>query len=144
MIIKFKLITYLAFLILFNSQSISEPFIVLEYRDPNGNGKIMSSSNPFLNDFNYSVKHNVKKNETLSDIILNYYGSNNLNKDMLSLSIVHFNKHAFVRRNPNYLFANKKLYLPSINEIKSMILKNNSRSEKTNTKIDKHIYFFGG
>lgn len=144
MIIKFRLIIHLAFLILFSNQSISEPFIVLEYRNSNQNSKIISSSNPFLNDFNYSTKHTVKKNETLSDIMLNYYGSKNLNKNVLSLSIVQFNKHAFVRRNPNYLFASKKLHLPSINEIKNMILKNNSSSEKITTKIDKHIYFFGG
>ena len=131
-------------MILFNNQSISEPFIVLEYRDSDRNDNIVSSTNPFLNDFNYSIKHTVKKNETLSDIILNYYGGNNLNKDLLSLSIVHYNKHAFVRRNPNYLFANKQLYLPSINQIKNLILKKNSKSEKTNTKVNKHIYFFGG
>ena len=95
----------------------------------------MSSTNPFLNDFNYSIKHNVKKNETLSDIILNYYGGNNLNKDLLSLSIVHYNKHAFVRKNPNYLFANKQLYLPSINEIKNLILKNNSKVKKLTQKL---------
>ena len=38
--------------------------------------------------------------------------------DILSLAIVHFNKKAFVRNNPNYLYSDKKLYLPSINEIK--------------------------
>ena len=115
MIIKFKLITYLAFLILFNSQSISEPFIVLEYRDSDGNDNIVSSTNPFLNDFNYSIKHTVKKNETLSDIILNYYGGNNLNKDLLSLSIVHYNKHAFVRRILTiYLQINNYIYRVSI------------------------------
>ena len=33
MIRKFKLIIYLAFMILLTNQSNSEPFIVLEYRD---------------------------------------------------------------------------------------------------------------
>ena len=121
---------------------LSEPFVVLEYR----NNSIKSSSvsnNPFLNDQNFSKKYKVKKNETLSDIILKNYGVKHFNKDVLSLSIVHFNKHAFVRKNPNFLFANKTLHLPSVLEIKNLIIK-----AKPNPRVhpndEKHIYFFGG
>ena len=91
----------------------SEPFVVLEYR--NNNIKLLeNSNNPFLNNQNFSKKHKVKKNETLSEIIFTNYGVKYFNKDILSLSIVHFNKHAFVRKNPNFLFANKTIYLPSV------------------------------
>ena len=89
---------------------LSEPFVVLEYR--NNNSKSFEvSNNPFLKIENFSKKYKVKKNETLSDIILKNYGVKHFNKDVLSLSIVHFNKHAFVRKNPNFLFANKTLHL---------------------------------
>ena len=121
---------------------LSEPFVVLEYR----NTSIKSSSasnNPFLNDQNFSKKYKVKKNETLSDIILKNYGVKHFNIDILSLSIVHFNKHAFVRKNPNFLYANKTLYLPSVLEIKNLILKAKP-SDKEYPKNEKHIYFFGG
>ena len=125
------------------SKSVSsEPFVVLEFRN-NQNKSFEISKNPFLNDQNFSKKHKVKKNETLSDIILNNYGVKHFNKDVLSLSIVHFNKHAFVRKNPNFLYANKTLHLPSILEIKNLIIKTNP-NHKEHPKDEKHIYFFGG
>ena len=121
---------------------LSEPFVVLEYR--NNNSKSFEvSNNPFLKNENFSKKHKVKKNETLSDIILKNYGVKNFNKDVLSLSIVHFNKHAFVRKNPNFLYANKTLHLPSILEIKNLIIKTKP-NHKEHPKDEKHIYFFGG
>ena len=121
---------------------LSEPFVVLEYR--NNNSKSFEvSNNPFLKNENFSKKYKVKKNETLSDIILKNYGVKHFNKDVLSLSIVHFNKHAFVRKNPNFLFANKTLHLPSVLEIKNLIIKTNP-NHKEHPKDEKHIYFFGG
>ena len=98
------------------------------------------SNNPFLKNQNYSKKHKVKKNETLSDIILKNYGAKHFNKDVLSLSIVHFNKHAFVRKNPNFLFANKTLHLPSLLEIKNLIIKSKP-NQREFQRDDKHIYF---
>ena len=120
----------------------SEPFVVLEYR--NNNSKSFEvSNNPFLKDQNFSKKYKVKKNETLSDIILKNYGVKNFNKDVLSLSIVHFNRHAFVRKNPNFLFANKTLHLPSVLEIKNLIIKAKP-NHRLHSNDEKHIYFFGG
>ena len=121
---------------------LSEPFVVLEYR--NNNSKSFEvSNNPFLKNENFSKKHKVKKNETLSDIILKNYGVKHFNKDVLSLSIVHFNKHAFVRKNPNFLFANKTLHLPSVLEIKNLIIKAKP-NYRVHSNDEKHIYFFGG
>ena len=127
---------------IFAKTVLSEPFVVLEYR----NNDIKSSEkldNSFLNDENFSKKHKVKKNETLSDIILKNYGIKYFNIDILSLSIVHFNKHAFVRKNPNFLYAGKTLYLPSVLEIKNLLIKNKP-NKKVYSKDEKHIYFFGG
>ena len=120
----------------------SEPFVVLEYRN-NDTKSFEKSNNPFLNNQNFSKKYKVKKNETLSEIILKNYGIKDFNIDILSLSIVHFNKHAFVRKNPNFLYANKTLYLPSVLEIKNLLLKAKT-SDKEYPKNEKHIYFFGG
>ena len=120
----------------------SEPFVVLEYRN-NDTKSLEKSNNPFLNNQNFSKKYKVKKNETLSEIILKNYGIKHFNIDILSLSIVHFNKHAFVRKNPNFLYANKTLYLPSVLEIKNLLLKAKPR-DKEYPKNEKHIYFFGG
>ncbi|MFL2821934.1 MAG: hypothetical protein EVA21_02805 [Alphaproteobacteria bacterium] len=121
---------------------LSEPFVVLEYRD-NNSKSFEVSNNAFLKNENFSKKYKVKKNETLSDIILKNYGVKHFNKDVLSLSIVHFNQHAFVRKNPNFLFANKTLHLPSVFEIKNLILKT-KQNHREHPNDEKHIYFFGG
>ena len=137
---------YLVFIFFFSKISLSEPFVVLEYRGNIERGNL-TSNNSFLKDLDHSSKHIVLKNETLSDIMLNYYGSKSFNNNILSLAIVHFNKKAFVRNNPNYLYSGKSLYLPSINEIKDLIIKKNKNKEnikKNNSSITSQIYFFGG
>ena len=134
------------FFISLSKLSFSEPFVVLEYRG-NSDRWNLSSENLFLKDLNYSANHEVLKNETLSDIMLNYYGSNAFNNRILSLAIVHFNKKAFVRNNPNFLFSGKNLYLPSVNEIKNLIIKkdkNSKNKDNNNSSITSQIYFFGG
>ena len=137
---------YFVFIFFFSKISFSEPFVVLEYRGNMESGNL-TSDNSFLKNLNHSAKHVVLKNETLSDIMLNYYGSKSFNNNILSLAIVHFNKKAFVRNNPNYLYSGKRLYLPSINEIKDLIIKKNNNkenTEKSNSSITSQIYFFGG
>ena len=122
----------------------AEPFVVLEYRGDKQTSYDLSD-NIFVQDSNYNAKHTVLKNETLSDIMLKYYGSKSFNKNILSLAIVHFNKHAFVRGNPNFLFSEKKIYLPSVNEIKNLIIKKqNNNNEGVRKEISSQIYFFGG
>ena len=137
---------FILFIISVSKLSFSEPFVVLEYRG-NSDRWNLSSDNLFLKDLNYSANHQVLKNETLSDIMLNYYGSRAFNNRVLSLAIVHFNKKAFVRNNPNFLYSGKKLYLPSINEIKNLIIKKDKHSknkDNNNSSITSQIYFFGG
>ena len=139
-------IIFIIWLLLYPTLSFSEPFVVLEYRGHSVKEQI-ETDNVFLNDLNYSSKHIVLKNETLSDIMLNYYGTKSFNNNILSLAIVHFNKNAFVRNNPNYLYSGKKLYLPSINEIRNLIIKKNKKidsKKKYNSPNSSQIYFFGG
>ena len=134
------------FVIIFSNTAMSEPFVVLQYR---GNIKTNDeqSNNIFMQDNNHKARHTVLKDQTLSDIILKYYGSKSFNKSILSLGIVHFNKHAFVRGNPNFLFSGKKLYLPSVNEIKNLIIKKKNKdihNDNLNIENSSQIYFFGG
>ena len=68
--------------------------------------------------------------------MLNYYGTKSFNNNILSLAIVHFNKNAFVRNNPNYLYSGKKLYLPSINEIRNLIIKKNKKKINININTE--------
>ena len=139
---KIKFLSIVIFFQIFTKTVLSEPFVVLEYKN-SSNKSVEKSDNSFLNDENFSKKHKVKKNETLSDIILKNYGMKYFNLDILSLSIVHFNKHAFVRKNPNFLYANKTLYLPSVLEIKNLLIKAKP-NKNVHSNDEKHIYFFGG
>ena len=125
---------FILFIISLSKLSFSEPFVVLEYRGNSDRGNF-SSDNLFLRDLNYNANHVVLKNETLSDIMLNYYGSSAFNNRILSLAIVHFNKKAFVRNNPNFLYSGKKLYLPSVNEIKNLIIKKEKRKQIRESKL---------
>ena len=93
-----------------------QPLVVLEYSN-NNNIEIENSHN----DENYSTYHKIKKNETLSKIIQKYYGNKGLNFTFVQAAIFHKNKNVFVRSNPNFMYAAKRLYLPSINEIKELV-----------------------
>ncbi len=144
----FSIVLWTCVFLYSNVALCDEPFVVLEISNNSlaiqGNGK--SSSNKFMKDFNYSSEHTVKKNETLVQIIFDYYGKSNLNRKVLELAIVQANSSAFVRNNPNYMYAGRKLYLPSINEIRDLALRRPGRASdrsSDNNNTQQHIYFFG-
>ena len=56
----------------------------------------------------------------MSHIITDYYGDSGLDLSVVKMAIVKVNKHAFVRGNANFLFADKVLHLPSLNEIRDL------------------------
>ena len=116
----------------------SQPLVILEYSDAN-NVEIKKS-----NDENYSTYYNIKKNDTLSKIIEEHYGNKGLNFTFVQAAILYKNKKAFVRSNPNFMYAKKKLYLPSINEIKELVYKDKKKLPIIkDTAINQEIYFFG-
>ena len=141
-ILKFTILIYFS---IFVFRAYSEPFVILQYNQNNITIEESDfSSHPFRMDKDYSLNHRVQKNETLSQIIENYYFGSGLDLNFLKLSIVKFNKHAFVRNNPNFLFADKTIHLPSVNEINQLFLGN---SKDKNTKINNsenknEIFFF--
>ncbi len=146
----FKLILILnIFVLLYVNALRSEPLVILEYYSDKYNGQENENAlgnNSFTENYDYSSHHVVKKDETLSNIIYNYYGKAGLNKRVLELAIVTSNSSAFVRNNPHFMYAGKKLYLPSINEIRNLILRNPNKVRKNDTiySPQKEIYFFGG
>ena len=125
-----------------NSQS--QPIVILEYPIfTNSNQNY--SDNVFIQNHDYSTTHKVKPDETLSHILQDYYSGSGLNLKFIELAIVAHNKHAFVKNNPNFLFADKTLTLPSLNQIQAMILGNNAPFEPANKGIrSQEIYFIGG
>ena len=119
----------------------AEPYIILKYSDDINTQN--SKEGGFGNNEDFSTQHTVKNNETLSDIIEKYYSKGNFNLKFVQSAIVHKNRHAFVRSNPNFMFAGKKLHLPSINEIKNLIYKNKKKKNNNSNDNNKEIYFFG-
>ena len=125
-----------------NSQS--QPIVILEYPTfTNSNQNY--SDNVFIQNHDYSTTHKVKPDETLSHILQDYYSGSGLNLKFIELAIVAHNKHAFVKNNPNFLFADKTLTLPSLNQIQAMILGNNAPVEPANKGVrSQEIYYIGG
>ena len=126
----------------------SEPFVVLEYGQRGGSLEYGddTSTHPFRADLDYQQSHKVMPDETLGHIMQAYYGGSGLNMTFVEMAIVQFNKHAFVRGNPNFLFADKTLHLPSVNQIQALSLgkmekiqQNRGYGEEQN-----EIFFFGG
>ena len=123
----------------------SEPIVVLEYSSNNIQSSGLNSSNTFISNPNFSVKHKVNQDETLGHILYSYYGKSGLNLRIVEIAIVEFNPNSFRNRNPNFLFADQNLYLPSLNEMKNLVLgKSKNKVESNNNNNSTHIYFFGG
>ena len=140
-----KLNTYLIIIVLkiifINLSVIAEPMVVLEYSNNNNINELDSSDH---NNENFSTHHKIKKNETLSNIIQKYYGNKGLNLTFVQAAILHKNKSAFVRSNPNFMYAQKRLYLPSIREIQDLVYSKKRKSQQgASQQPNKEIYFFG-
>ena len=138
-----KLIFYIFLLnFIFGGSLFAEPFVVYEYSETSSN--TTKSQNSYENE-DYSTYYRIKKNDSLSGILNKFYGSKNLNLNVVKSAVVLKNKHAFVRNNANFMFANKRLYLPSVNEIKDMIYKNVNKKRNTSNEFtrEQDIYYFG-
>ena len=126
----------------------SEPFVVLEYGQ-RGSGLEYgddTSTHPFRVDLDYQQSHKVMPDETLGHIMQAYYGGSGLNMTFVEMAIVQFNKHAFVRGNPNFLFADKTLHLPSVNQIQALALGKMEKIQQNKGYGEgrNEIFFFGG
>ena len=124
-----------------------EPIVVLTYGDSRENGSTLDEygTHPMRTDPNAHQMHQVAEAETLSHIMAEYYGGSGLNMKFVELAILQFNREAFVRGNPNFLFAGKRLHLPSVNQIKALVTGQRSGSQRSSSNRNQNeIFFFGG
>jgi Tfp pilus assembly protein FimV len=128
------------------AQGQAAPIVVLEYPAYAGaSSGGLDSNNVFVADPNHTAHHRVQPNETLSHIITDYYAGSGLDLSVVQMAIVKKNKGAFVRGNPNFLFADKILHLPSLNEMKNLVLGNQSgQPTRSSDSRQDQIYFIGG
>ena len=142
-----SLIGFLVLLITATSKA-AEPIVVLNYSQRVGNDELSSeiSNHPFRMDPNYYESHKVMPDETLGHIMQIYYGGSGLNMKFVEMAIVQFNKHAFVRGNPNFLYADKTLHLPSLNQIQGLTIGKKDKFQQPERYIGQQneIFFFGG
>ena len=124
-----------------------EPIVVLTYGDSRDTGSTLDEygTHPMRTDPNAHQMHQVAEAETLSHIMAEYYGGSGLNMKFVELAILQFNRKAFVRGNPNFLFAGKRLHLPSVNQIKALVTGQKSKSQRPPVNRNQNeIFFFGG
>ena len=124
-----------------------EPIVVLTYGDSRETGSTPDeyATHPMRTDPNAHQMHQVAEAETLSHIMAEYYGGSGLNMKFVELAILQFNREAFVRGNPNFLFAGKRLHLPSMNQIKALVTGQKSESQRSpSNRNQNEIFFFGG
>ena len=142
------LAVFFSMILLTSTVQASEPIVVLTYgegRDNSGSALDEYNSHPLLEDPNLHKTHQVLKDETLGHIMKQYYDGSGLNMKFVEIAILNFNRSAFVRGNPNFLYAGKTLHLPSVNQIRDLITgkkPNDDIAPKNGTRNE--IFFFGG
>ena len=122
-----------------------EPIVVLTYGDSRETGSTLDEygTHPMRTDPNAHQMHQVAEAETLSHIMAEYYGGSGLNMKFVELAILQFNRAAFVRGNPNFLFAGKLLHLPSVNQIKAFTGQKSKSQRLPSNRNQNEIFFFG-
>lgn len=144
--IKKFLVFLLVYCLALNSTGWSQPFIVLAYNNDSrftqGDGKNEFSLNP-----NHSTHYMVKKGDSLNSILNNFYSGSGLDRRFIQLSVIIANPHAFAKSNPNFLYSQKKIYLPGKTDMENLLLGkeiNNQTNKNQNNIRAQNIYFFGG
>ena len=142
----FASIATVTFLLMPQAATAQGPIVVLEYP---GYASVstpgLNQDNPFVYDPDHTATHRVQPDETLSHIITAHYAGSGLDLSVVQMAIVKKNKSAFVRGNPNFLYANKLLHLPSLNEMKNLVLgsKQHDASDER-AGMQNEIFFIGG
>ena len=124
-----------------------QPIVVLEYPGfAKDSAPGLNQDNPFVYDPNHTAMHRVQPDETLSHIITEHYAGSGLDLSIVQMAIVKKNRSAFVRGNPNFLYADKVLHLPSLNEMKDLVLggKNRNDAPASGGNSRDQIFFIGG
>lgn len=146
MLLRGFLLTCLAFLSV-APPALAGPFplVVLENEQRQTGKKSQNAGSQFAENPDHSGRHKVKKGDSLYKIMNKYYANAGLDRKFLELAIVKANRGAFVRNNPNFLYAGRVLHLPSVNQIKSMVMRpyGNGAAGAHQPESTGHIFFLG-
>ena len=135
-------------ILLAQASAAQEPIVVLDYSQQRGGAEMSGAAvdHPFRIDPDFVQTHKVIRDETLGHIIEIYYQGSGLNMKFVEMAIVQLNSHAFVRGNPHFLYADKTLHLPSVNEMQALVIgvKGSARKAAQGDQRRDEIFFFGG
>ena len=142
----FASVATFTFLLMSQAATAQGPIVVLEYP---GYASVstpgLNQENPFVYDPDHTATHRVQPDETLSHIITAHYAGSGLDLSVVQMAIVKKNKSAFVRGNPNFLYADKLLHLPSLNEMKNLVLGSKQHDASDHrVGMQNEIFFIGG
>ena len=142
----FAAVAALACMMTLQTASAQGPIVVLEYPGyASASMPGLNQDNPFVHDPDHTASHRVQPDETLSHIITAYYAGSGLDLSIVQMAIVKKNKSAFVRGNPNFLYADRQLHLPSLNEMKNLVLGSKKHDVPDDPGgIQNEIFFIGG
>jgi len=142
----FASIATFTFLLMPQLATAQGPIVVLEYPGhANVSTPGLNQDNPFVYDPDHTATHRVQPDETLSHIITAHYAGSGLDLSVVQMAIVKKNKSAFVRGNPNFLYADKLLHLPSLNEMKNLVLGSKQHNASDHRGgMQNEIFFIGG
>ena len=142
----FASIATFTFLLMPQAATAQGPIVVLEYPGYTSvSTPGLNQDNPFVYDPDHTATHRVQPDETLSHIITAHYAGSGLDLSVVQMAIVKKNKSAFVRGNPNFLYADKLLHLPSLNEMKNLVLGSKQHDASDHrVGMQNEIFFIGG
>ena len=126
--------------------SWAEPLVIFEYSSQkesySGDGENLFSIDP-----DHSENYTVKAGDSLNSILQQFYRGSGLDWRFVQLSIMIANPDAFAKNNPNFLFSDKRLYLPGKADITKLMIgtkvTKNHGGEDDDSRT-KSLYFFGG
>ena len=142
----FASIATFTFLLMPQLATAQGPIVVLEYPGhANVSTPGLNQDNPFVYDPDHTATHRVQPDETLSHIITAHYAGSGLDLSVVQMAIVKKNKSAFVRGNPNFLYADRLLHLPSLNEMRNLVLGSKQHDASDHrVGMQNEIFFIGG
>ena len=86
-------------------------------------------------------KYRIKKGDSLGDIAKRAYGDTNIKLGLVMELIVSNNPSAFFRNNSNFIYADKVISIPSVNDFRDMLFSGDTDSllnKKTDENVDEN------
>ena len=79
--------------------------------------------------------------DTLNEIINTHMHELPIKANIVRLAIVKANPHAFKRSNPNWMYAGKNIRLPTVDDVRKVVFKADSRKKRLSSDPERWIQY---